>query len=106
MFMALPFAHTGLTPLLFASLGFLYNLGRVSVEVAFQSRVASALLGLAKGAMHSAAVALSLTVFGVVAAIGDRAFPSTIFFGFGVVLLIGISVLAAIHGNTHQKDKS
>lgn len=106
VFMALPFAHTGLAPLLFASVGFLYNLGRVSVEVAFQSRVASESLGRAKGVMHSVAVALSLMVFGIAAAIGDRAFPSTIFFGFGVVLLIGITALAAVQGNPQQKDKS
>ncbi|UCI05203.1 MFS transporter [Mesorhizobium sp. B1-1-8] len=81
------------TLILFAALGFLYNLGRVSVEVTFQSRISLNLLGRAKGVMHSAAVLFGLLVFGVAAVVGDRAFPSTIFFAFGVVLLISISAL-------------
>lgn len=106
MFITLRYSHTPWTTLLFASVGFLYNLGRVSVEVAFQSRVAAASLGRAKGVMHSVAVALSLMVFAAVAAVGDRAVPSTIFFGFGVILLIGISVLTVFHRQPQEKGKS
>lgn len=106
MFITLRHSHAPWTTLLFASVGFLYNLGRVSVEVAFQSRVAAASLGRAKGVMHSVAVALSLMVFAVVAAVGDRAVPSTIFFGFGLIMLIGISVLTVFHRQPQEKGKS
>jgi MFS family permease len=81
--------------IVFAALGFLYNLGRVSVEVTLQSRISASLLGRAKGVMHSVAVLLALFVFGIVALVGDRTFPSTIFFSFGVVVLISIPALSA-----------
>ncbi|MER9365031.1 MFS transporter [Mesorhizobium sp. M0518] len=90
--MALAYLRTPWTVVLFAALGFIYNLGRVSVEVTLQSRVSVYLLGRAKGIMHSVAVALGLLVFGIAAAVGDRAFPSTIFFSFGVALLVSIFV--------------
>lgn len=104
--MALTSLRTPWTVILFAALGFLYNLGRVSVEVTLQSRVSVYLLGRAKGIMHSVAVALGLIVFGVAAAVGDRAFPSTIFFGFGVVLLISISCLSVGVIQTQEKGES
>lgn len=106
IFITLRYSHAPWTTLLFASVGFLYNLGRVSVEVAFQSRVAAASLGRAKGVMHSVAVALSLMVFSVVAVAGDRTFPSTIFFGLGVVLLIAVAVLTVFHRQPQEKGKS
>ncbi|MER8822715.1 MFS transporter [Mesorhizobium sp. M0991] len=104
--MALTSLRTPWTVILFAALGFLYNLGRVSVEVTLQSRVSVYLLGRAKGIMHSVAVALGLIVFGVAAAVGDRAFPSTIFFSFGVVLLISISSLSVGVIQTQEKGES
>ncbi|MER9437242.1 MFS transporter [Mesorhizobium sp. M0618] len=104
--MALTSLRTPWTAILFAALGFLYNLGRVSVEVTLQSRVSDYLLGRAKGLMHSVAVALGLIVFGVAAAVGDRAFPSTIFFGFGVVLLISVSCLSVGVIQTQEKGES
>jgi MFS family permease len=104
--MALAYLHTPWTMILFAALGFLYNLGRVSVEVTLQSRVSVYLLGRAKGIMHSVAVVLGLLVFGVAAAVGDRAFPSTIFFSFGVVLLISISCLNVGVIQTQEKGES
>ncbi|TPM89628.1 MULTISPECIES: MFS transporter [unclassified Mesorhizobium] len=103
--MALASLRTPWTVILFAALGFLYNLGRVSVEVTLQSRVSVYLLGRAKGIMHSVAVALGLLVFGIGAAVGDRAFPSTIFFSFGVVLLISISCLN-VGVQTQEKGES
>ncbi|WP_167449121.1 MFS transporter [Mesorhizobium hawassense] len=94
-------ALMALTPLsapwtlaIFAALGLFYNLGRVSVEVTLQSRVSDRVLGRAKGAMHSLAVGLGLIIFGIAAVLGDRVFPSTIFFGFGVALLAGVYVLS------------
>lgn len=104
--MALTSVRTPWTVILFAALGFLYNLGRVSVEVTLQSHVPIYLLGRAKGIMHSVAVALGLIVFGIAAAVGDRAFPSTIFFSFGVVLLIGISCLSVGVIQTQEKGES
>jgi hypothetical protein len=94
MLMALSSLPMPWTVVLFAALGFLYNFGRVSVEVILQSRVPASLLGRAKGIMHSVAVVLGLIVFGIAAALGDRVFPSTIFFSFGVMLLIGIFGIA------------
>nr|WP_180882712.1 MFS transporter [Mesorhizobium loti] len=105
MFMSLPFLAATWTTVVFSSLGFLYNLGRVSVEVTFQSRVAADCLGRAKGLMHAVAVLLSLIVFGVVAAVGDRAFPSTIFLSFGGVLLVAIFALVVL-GRSQQKGTS
>ncbi|TPM34683.1 MFS transporter [Mesorhizobium sp. B2-3-4] len=104
--MALAYLRTPWTVILFAALGFLYNLGRVSVEVTLQSRVSVYLLGRAKGIMHSVAVVLGLLVFGIAAAVGDRAFPSTIFFSFGVVLLISISCLSVGAGQPEEKGES
>jgi MFS family permease len=104
--MALTSLRTPWTVMLFAALGFLYNLGRVSVEVTLQSHVSVYLLGRAKGIMHSAAVVLGLLVFGIAAAVGDRAFPSTIFFSFGVVLLISISCLNIGAGQPQEKGES
>lgn len=104
--MALASLRTPWTVMLFAALGFLYNLGRVSVEVTLQSRVSVYLLGRAKGIMHSVAVALGLLVFGIAAAVGDRAFPSTIFFSFGVVLLISISCLSVGVVQPQEKGES
>ncbi|KRB29717.1 hypothetical protein ASD99_23915 [Mesorhizobium sp. Root695] len=104
--MALTSLRMPWTVILFAALGFLYNLGRVSVEVTLQSRVSVYLLGRAKGIMHSVAVVLGLLVFGIAAGVGDRAFPSTIFFSFGVVLLISISCLSVGAGQPQEKGES
>lgn len=104
--MALTSLRTPWTVILFTALGFLYNLGRVSVEVTLQSHVSVYLLGRAKGIMHSVAVVLGLLVFGIAAAVGDRAFPSTIFFSFGVVLLISISCLSVGAGQPEEKGES
>lgn len=78
---------------IFATLGFFYNLGRVSVEVTLQSRVSNNVLGRTKGAMQSLAVGLGLVIFGIAAALPDKVFPSTIFFSFGVLLIISVSAL-------------
>ena len=94
------------TLIAFTALGCLYNLGRVSIEVTLQSRVGDSVLGRAKGVMHSLAVALGLLVFGIVAAAGDRALPSTIFFSFGVMLLISIPCLSLGIGQPEEKGKS
>ncbi|WP_256754855.1 MFS transporter [Mesorhizobium sp. Mes31] len=104
--MALTSLRTPWTVMLFATHGFLYNLGRVSVEVTLQSNISVYLLGRAKGAMHSVAVVLGLLVFGIAAAVGDRAFPSTIFFSFGVVLLISVSCLNIGVVQTQEKGES
>lgn len=104
--MALTSLPTPWTVILFATIGFLYNLGRVSVEVTLQSHVSVYLLGRAKGIMHSVAVVLGLLVFGIAAAAGDRAFPSTIFFSFGVVLLISILCLSVGAGQPQEKGES
>lgn len=104
--MALAFLPTPWTVILFAALGFIYNLGRVSVEVTLQTRVSDYLLGRAKGIMHSVAVVLGLLVFGIAAAVGNRAFPSTIFFSFGVALLISVSCLSVSVVQTQEKGES
>ncbi|TIV43662.1 MAG: hypothetical protein E5V84_00880 [Mesorhizobium sp.] len=92
--MALPLLSLSWSLIVFAALGLVYNLGRVSVEGILQSRVCDSALGRAKGLMHCFAVALGLLIFSITAAVGDRVFPSTIFFSFAVVLLIGVSCLA------------
>ncbi|RWA78296.1 MFS transporter [Mesorhizobium sp.] len=102
--MALPLLSLSWSLIVFAALGFVYNLGRVSVEGILQSRVCDSALGRAKGLMHCFAVALGLLIFSITAAAGDRVFPSTIFFSFAVVLLIGVSCLAL--GVVQQKDES
>ncbi|MGX8009036.1 MFS transporter [Mesorhizobium sp. ORM8.1] len=92
------------TLIVFATLGCLYNLGRVSIEVTLQSRVGDNVLGRAKGVMHSLAVALGLLIFGTATVLGDSVFPSTVFFGFGVMLLISIPSLSL--GAGHRKGES
>jgi hypothetical protein len=92
------------TLIAFATLGFLYNLGRVSVEVTLQSRVSDTVLGRAKGVMHSVAVALGLVIFGIATVVGDSIYPSTIFFSFGVALLISIPALNI--GITQRKGET
>lgn len=106
MLMALTALGSPWSALLFAALGFLYNLGRVSVEVTLQSHVSANVLGRAKGVMHSMAVALGLFLFGIVAAAGDRVFPSTIFLCFAVVLLITIPCLGLGAGQPEETGKS
>ncbi|MDG4887857.1 MULTISPECIES: MFS transporter [unclassified Mesorhizobium] len=91
--MALILMSAPWTLVVFAALGFFYNLGRVSVEVTLQSRASHRVLGRAKGTMHSFAVALGLAIFSVTAALGDTVSPSTIFFGFGVMLVIGVPAI-------------
>lgn len=82
------------TLVIFAALGFLYNLGRVSIEVTLQSRTSDKVLGRAKGTMHSFAVALGLTIFSVTAVLGETVAPSTIFFAFGVLLAISVPAIS------------
>ncbi|MER9300202.1 MFS transporter [Mesorhizobium sp. M0621] len=82
------------TLIVFATLGCLYNLGRVSIEVTLQSRVGDSVLGRAKGLMHSLAVALGLLIFSTTTVVGDSVFPSTVFFSFGMALLISIPALS------------
>ncbi|WP_084507896.1 MFS transporter [Mesorhizobium sp. WSM3224] len=89
--------------IVFAALGVLYNLGRVSVEVTLQSRVCDSALGRAKGVMHSFAVTLGLFIFSITAVVGDHVSPSTVFFGFGVALLISASFLS--RSVAQQKDE-
>ncbi|TGV95591.1 hypothetical protein EN788_59275 [Mesorhizobium sp. M2D.F.Ca.ET.145.01.1.1] len=60
-------------------------------------------LGRAKGVMHSLAVALGLVIFSIAGVIGESVFPSTIFFGFGVLLLISIPALSI--GIAQRKDE-
>ncbi|MGX9146351.1 MFS transporter [Mesorhizobium sp. 128a] len=91
------------TLIVFATLGFLYNLSRVSIEVTLQSRMPDNVLGRAKGVMHSLAVALGLVIFSITGVLGESVFPSTIFFGFGVVLLISIPALSI--GIAQRKDE-
>jgi MFS family permease len=90
----------------FAALGFFCNLGRVSVEVTLQSRVALNLLGRAKGQMHSVAVMLGLSMFGITAALGDRVFPSTVFFGFGMAVAGCILAMSANALISRRKDEA
>jgi MFS family permease len=92
------------TMIVFATLGCLYNLGRVSIEVTLQSRVGDSVLGRAKGVMHSLAVALGLIIFSIVTVLGDSVFPSTVFFSFGVLLLISIPALSL--GTAQRKGES
>lgn len=101
--MSLITARAPWTLIVFATLGFLYNLGRVSIEVTLQSRMPDNALGRAKGVMHSLAVALGLVIFSIAGAMGESVFPSTIFFGFGVVLLISIPALSI--GIAQRKDE-
>ncbi|MCH4559187.1 MFS transporter [Mesorhizobium jarvisii] len=92
--MALMALRAPWTLIVFAALGCLYNLGRVSIEVTLQSRVPDKVLGRAKGLMHSVAVALGLLIFSIATVLGDRVFPSTVFFSFGLMLLISIPALS------------
>ncbi|KAA3450607.1 hypothetical protein C7I87_11095 [Mesorhizobium sp. SARCC-RB16n] len=65
------------TLIVFAELGFSYNLGRVSIEVTLQSRMPDNVLGRAKGVMHSLAVALGLVIFSIAGVMGESVFPSS-----------------------------
>ncbi|BCG96820.1 hypothetical protein MesoLj131a_56840 [Mesorhizobium sp. 131-2-1] len=92
------------TLIVFATLGCLYNLGRVSIEVTLQSRVPNTVLGRAKGVMHSVAVALGFLIFSIATVLGDSVFPSTVFFSFGLILLISIPALSI--GIAQRKGKT
>lgn len=105
LLMTLTLLHTPWTLIVFAALGILYNLGRVSVEVSVQSIVSDDALGRAKGIVHSAGVALGLLVFGITAVVGDKINPSTIFFGFGVVLLVSASVLSIPRSDARKRGE-
>ncbi|MER9316277.1 MFS transporter [Mesorhizobium sp. M0659] len=92
------------TLIVFAALGCLYNLGRVSIEITLQSRVRDGALGRAKGVMHSLAVALGLVIFSLTFFLGARVLPSTVFFCFGMVLLATIPLLSL--GNAQRQGES
>ncbi|MER8956318.1 MFS transporter [Mesorhizobium sp. M0833] len=92
------------TLICFTMLGCLYNLGRVSIEVTLQSSVPNNVLGRAKGAMHGLAVALGLLMFSIITGLGGNVSPSTIFFSFGVALLISIPALSL--GIAQRKGES
>jgi hypothetical protein len=53
--------------------------------------------------MHSFAVTLGLFILSITAVVGDHVSPSTVFFGFGVALLIGASFLS--RSVAQQKDE-
>ncbi len=82
----------------FATLGALYNLGRVALEVMIQSSVSSATLGRAKGVLHSVGVLLGVVLFAVVSVVADDIPPSSLFLGYGVILAIGTVVLILLSG--------
>jgi len=77
----------------FATLGALYNLGRVALEVMIQSSVSSAMLGRAKGLLHSVGVLFGVVLFAIVSVVADEVSPSTLFFTYGVILALGTGVL-------------
>lgn len=77
----------------FASMGALYNLGRVAVEVMIQSSVPSAALGRAKGLLHSIGVLLGVVLFAVVSVVADDVLPSSLFLAYGVILAVGTVTL-------------
>jgi MFS family permease len=77
----------------FVVLGGLYNLGRVGIEVMLQSFVPPMALGRAKGVLHSVGVLLGVILFGVVAIVGDKVQPSTIFLAFAALLALGTLAL-------------
>lgn len=82
----------------FATLGALYNLGRVALEVMIQSSVSSAMLGRAKGVLHSVGVLLGVVLFSVVSVVADDVPPSSLFLAYGVVLAIGTVVFILLSG--------
>lgn len=82
----------------FATLGALYNLGRVALEVMIQSSVSSATLGRAKGVLHSVGVLLGVVLFAVVSVVADDVPPSSLFLAYGVILAICTGVLILLSG--------
>ena len=66
----------------------------------------SAALLLGAALTSARASRLALFVFGIVALVGDRTFPSTIFFSFGVMVLISISALSVGVVQLEEKGKS
>jgi MFS family permease len=82
----------------FATLGTLYNLGRVALEVTIQSSISSATLGRAKGVLHSVGVLLGVVLFAVVSVVADDVPPSSLFLAYGVILAIGTVVLILFYG--------
>nr|WP_246200715.1 MFS transporter [Shinella kummerowiae] len=86
------------TLIAFATLGTLYNLGRVALEVMIQSSVSSATLGRAKGVLHSVGVLLGVVLFAVVSVVADDVPPSSLFLAYGVILAIGTVVLMLLSG--------
>ncbi len=95
----LPFAL-----LAFATLGALYNLGRVALEVMIQASVSSATLGRAKGVLHSVGVLLGVVLFAIVSVAADDVPPSSLFLAYGVILAVGTVVLILFHGKRTKAD--
>ncbi|UXN66211.1 MFS transporter (plasmid) [Phyllobacterium sp. A18/5-2] len=89
--------------LAFATLGALYNLGRVAVEVTLQSSIPRATLGRAKGALHCTGVFLGLILFAIGAAFSDEVRPSTIFLVFAGILALSLIVLIVSRIDWYQK---
>lgn len=68
-------------------LGVSYNAARVLIDVETQLAVPASHLGRTRSQIHTVCVATGLLAYGLIALFGDRALPSTIFGGFGIVMV-------------------
>lgn len=68
-------------------LGLTYNIARILIDVEIQRSFPISQLGRARSQVHTVCMALSLSVYGVVALIGNALAPSVIFGWFGLVVL-------------------
>jgi MFS family permease len=88
-----PLMGTPMLLSLFGLLGLLYNLGRVNVEVLLQTIVARGRLGRVKGWTHAAGVLVGAFVLGVVAIVGDKIPPSSVFSIFGLLIALATGMM-------------
>lgn len=68
-------------------LGLTYNSARILIDVEIQRSFPISQLGRARSQVHTVCMAVSLSVYGVVALIGNALAPSVIFGWFGLVAL-------------------
>lgn len=80
-----------------ATLGAVYNISRILIDVEIQRAVPASYLGRVKGVIQCSCLGFGLIIYGIVAAFGDSILPSVIFAHYGAFMLI-TALLLFMHG--------
>jgi len=80
-----------------ATLGAVYNVSRILIDVEIQRTVTASYLGRVKGVIQCSCLGFGLIIYGIVAAFGNSILPSVVFAHYGAFMLITV-LLLFMHG--------